>query len=68
MVTSRYTGGVRVVDTTHQPPSPNPDDLKLSHVHIAWEAMPVNDPDIYALATLASLLGGGGRYATAGAR
>jgi mitochondrial-processing peptidase subunit alpha len=62
----RYTGGTRIIDTTHLPPSPNPDDMRLSHIAIAFEAPSVQDPDIYALATLGSLLGGGGSFSAGG--
>lgn len=63
---AKYTGGTRIVDTTYMPPSPNPDDMHLSHISIAFEAMHVNDPDIYSLATLSSLLGGGGSFSAGG--
>ncbi|KAI8904711.1 peptidase M16 inactive domain-containing protein, partial [Gorgonomyces haynaldii] len=63
---AHYTGGVKIIDSTHLPPSPNPDDMYLSHVHVAFEAMGVNDPDTYSLSTLASLLGGGGSFSAGG--
>ncbi|KAI7068437.1 hypothetical protein KC352_g42812, partial [Hortaea werneckii] len=31
----------------------------LSHIHLAFESLPIDHPDIYALATLQTLLGGG---------
>lgn len=58
----KYSGGVSIVDTSSMPPSPNPDDMPLTHVNIAFESLAMSDPDIYALATLASLLGGGGSF------
>ncbi|KAJ3212120.1 Mitochondrial-processing peptidase subunit alpha [Entophlyctis luteolus] len=63
---SKYTGGICIVDTTGKPVSPNPDDRLLTHVYIAFEAPGVLDPDVYALATLASLLGGGGSFSAGG--
>ncbi|KAL2913653.1 Mitochondrial-processing peptidase subunit alpha [Polyrhizophydium stewartii] len=62
----RYTGGMRVVDTSAMPPSPNPDDRPLTHVHLAFESVSMLDPDIYALATLTSLMGGGGSFSAGG--
>ncbi|KAL5036928.1 hypothetical protein BDV3_006075 [Batrachochytrium dendrobatidis] len=62
----RYTGGVRVWDTRILPPSPNPDDIPFTHVHLAFESMSMTDPDIYALATLTSLMGGGGSFSAGG--
>lgn len=35
-------------------------------MHVAFEAMNMSDPDIYALATLSSLLGGGGSFSAGG--
>lgn len=54
----RYVGGVKLIDTDSLPPSPNPEDIPLTRIHIAFESLSMNDPDIYALATLASLMGG----------
>eukprot|EP00842_Homolaphlyctis_polyrhiza_P003964 jgi/Hompol1/4569/HPOL_003710-RA len=65
-VAPRYTGGIRVLDTAHMPPSPNPDDIPLTHIHIAFESVSMTDPDIYALATLTSLMGGGGSFSAGG--
>ncbi|KAJ3260288.1 Mitochondrial-processing peptidase subunit alpha [Boothiomyces macroporosus] len=62
----KYTGGIQVVDTTNLPKSPNPDDMVLTHVQVAFEALSSTDPDIYSLATLASLLGGGGSFSAGG--
>jgi processing peptidase subunit alpha len=38
----------------------------LSHIHLAFEALPISSPDIYALATLQTLLGGGGSFSAGG--
>lgn len=40
--------------------------MTLTHLQIAFEAMGMQDPDIYALSTLASLLGGGGSFSAGG--
>jgi processing peptidase subunit alpha len=61
-----YTGGTTIIDTTGKPVSPNPDDMLLSHVHVGFEAFGASDPDIYALATLTTLLGGGGSFSSGG--
>lgn len=39
---------------------------RLSHIHLAFEALPISSPDIYALATLQTLLGGGGSFSAGG--
>ncbi|KAJ3107354.1 Mitochondrial-processing peptidase subunit alpha [Phlyctochytrium planicorne] len=62
----KYTGGILIQDTTGLPPSPNPDDRTLTHVYIAFEAPSMSDPDIYALATLSTLMGGGGSFSAGG--
>lgn len=61
-----YTGGTRIIDTTNMPTSPNPDDMLLTHAQVAFEAMGTSDPDIYGLATLGSMLGGGGSFSAGG--
>ncbi|KAI5795136.1 peptidase M16 inactive domain-containing protein [Geopyxis carbonaria] len=59
---SHYTGGVMTL-----PPSSVPTHLpQFSHLHIAFEGLSINDPDIYALATLQTLLGGGGSFSAGG--
>ncbi|KAJ5574979.1 Mitochondrial-processing peptidase subunit alpha [Penicillium hetheringtonii] len=53
----------------HSPPIPppaNPMLPRLSHIHLAFEALPISSPDIYALATLQTLLGGGGSFSAGG--
>ncbi|KAJ3296556.1 Mitochondrial-processing peptidase subunit alpha [Rhizoclosmatium sp. JEL0117] len=62
----QYKGGIALVDTTGQPISPNPDDRLLTHVYIGFEAPGMLDPDVYSMATLASLLGGGGSFSAGG--
>ncbi|CAZ82585.1 unnamed protein product [Tuber melanosporum] len=59
---SHYTGG-----TTTLPPSDLPSHLPtFTHLQIAFEGLPISDPDIYALATLQTLLGGGGSFSAGG--
>lgn len=61
---SHYTGGYLALP--HLPPPANNLSIALSHVHIAFEALPISSPDIYALATLQTLLGGGGSFSAGG--
>ncbi|KAI9687714.1 MAG: Mitochondrial-processing peptidase subunit alpha [Bathelium mastoideum] len=61
---SHYTGGFLSL-----PPIPiptNPALPRLSHIHVAFEALPISSDDIYALATLQTLLGGGGSFSAGG--
>ncbi|AMD22177.1 HGL163Wp [Eremothecium sinecaudum] len=39
---------------------------ELCHMQIAFESLPIGHPDIYALATLQTLLGGGGSFSAGG--
>jgi mitochondrial-processing peptidase subunit alpha len=59
---SRYTGGF--LSLPPQPPSLN--NTNFTHIHVAFEGLPVNSDDIYALATLQTLLGGGGSFSAGG--
>ncbi|GAP87729.1 putative mitochondrial-processing peptidase subunit alpha protein [Rosellinia necatrix] len=61
---AHYTGGFISLPT--QPPSPNPMQPTFSHIHIAFEGLPIESEDIYALATLNALLGGGGSFSAGG--
>lgn len=61
---ARYTGGCMSLPT--QPPSLNPIHPRFSHIHIAFEGLPIASEDIYALATLNTLLGGGGSFSAGG--
>ncbi|ODQ63178.1 mitochondrial processing protease 53 kDa subunit [Nadsonia fulvescens var. elongata DSM 6958] len=56
-----YKGGETCLD----PPPPN-GQPEFSHMHIAFEALSINDPDIYAVAALQTLLGGGGSFSAGG--
>lgn len=59
---SHYTGGFLALPP--QPPTLN--GLNLTHIHLAFEGLPVTSDDIYALATLQTLLGGGGSFSAGG--
>jgi mitochondrial-processing peptidase subunit alpha len=61
---SHYTGGFLRLPAI--PPPPSPMLPRLSYVHLAFEALPINSDDIYALATLQTLLGGGGSFSAGG--
>lgn len=61
---ARYTGGFLSLPT--QPPSPNPMMPAFTHIHLAFEGLPISSDDIYALATLQTLLGGGGSFSAGG--
>jgi processing peptidase subunit alpha len=39
---------------------------RVSHIHLAFEALAISSDDIYALATLQTLLGGGGSFSAGG--
>ncbi|KGQ07660.1 peptidase subunit alpha [Beauveria bassiana D1-5] len=47
-----------------QPPSLH--KTNFTHIHLAFEGLPVASEDIYALATLQTLLGGGGSFSAGG--
>jgi len=61
---SHYTGGLlslplpTTAASIHNP--------SLTHIQIAFEALHISHPDIYALATLQTLLGGGGSFSAGG--
>lgn len=61
---STYTGGF--LSLPPQPPSLNPALPTFSHIHLAFEGLPISSGDIYALATLQTLLGGGGSFSAGG--
>ncbi|OCF38695.1 mitochondrial processing peptidase [Kwoniella heveanensis CBS 569] len=52
-----YTGGQHFFE--------KPDE-EFVHLHIGFEGLGIHDPDIYALATLQTLLGGGGSFSAGG--
>ncbi|CAF9926044.1 MAG: hypothetical protein GOMPHAMPRED_004044 [Gomphillus americanus] len=61
---SQYTGGFMALDPI--PPPANQALPRVSHIHVAFEALPISSDDIYALATLQTLLGGGGSFSAGG--
>lgn len=61
---SHYTGGF--LSLPPLPPPVNPSLPPLSHIHLGFEALPISADDIYALATLQTLLGGGGSFSAGG--
>lgn len=54
---ARYTGGHVFIPRT---------DLELTHLYVAFEGVPIHDPDVYTLATMQILLGGGGSFSAGG--
>ena len=61
---SHYTGGF--LSLPPLPPPANPALPDLTYIHLAFEALPISSADIYALATLQTLLGGGGSFSAGG--
>lgn len=61
---AHYTGGF--LSLPDQPPSQNPMQPAFTHIHLAFEGLPISSDDIYALATLQTLLGGGGSFSAGG--
>ena len=61
---SHYTGGF--LSLPRLPPPANPALPDLTYLHLAFEALPISSEDIYALATLQTLLGGGGSFSAGG--
>jgi processing peptidase subunit alpha len=61
---AHYTGGFLSLPAI--PPPLNPALPRLSHIHLAFEGLPISHDDIYALATLQTLLGGGGSFSAGG--
>ncbi|KAI9268091.1 Metalloenzyme, LuxS/M16 peptidase-like protein [Phascolomyces articulosus] len=56
---AHYTGGNSFLDVGLEA-------APLTHVYVAFEGLSINDPDIYGLATLQILLGGGGSFSAGG--
>lgn len=61
---SHYTGGFLSLPPLPAPANPALPDL--TYIHLAFEALPISSEDIYALATLQTLLGGGGSFSAGG--
>ncbi|KAI1384519.1 Metalloenzyme, LuxS/M16 peptidase-like protein [Hypoxylon trugodes] len=60
---SHYTGGFVALPPQTAPMHNQP---LYTHIHLAFEGLPVASDDIYALATLNTLLGGGGSFSAGG--
>lgn len=56
---AQYTGGTLLLDDPV---------LEFTHVYVGYEGLSIHDPDIYALATLQVLLGGGGSFSAGALR
>ncbi|KAG8898692.1 Mitochondrial-processing peptidase subunit alpha, partial [Tulasnella sp. 403] len=54
---ARYTGGHQFI---YRP------DLDMTHVYLGFDGLSIHDEDIYALATIQILLGGGGSFSAGG--
>lgn len=63
-IPSHYTGGFLTLPPLPIPP--NPALPRISHIHLAFESLPISSSSIYALATLQTLLGGGGSFSAGG--
>ncbi|KAF3930714.1 hypothetical protein ABW19_dt0209055 [Dactylella cylindrospora] len=59
---AHYTGGQTVLAPRHMPG----ENKDLTHISIAFETPGITSHDIYALATLQTLLGGGGSFSAGG--
>ncbi|ORX60182.1 hypothetical protein BCR36DRAFT_401687 [Piromyces finnis] len=62
---AKYSGGSLIINTKGQALS-NPDDMMLTHIYLAFESVSANDPDIYAVAVLNTLMGGGSSFSAGG--
>ncbi len=61
---SHYTGGF--LSLPPQPPPLNPNTQTFTHIQLAFEGLPISSDDVYALATLQTILGGGGSFSAGG--
>ncbi|KAK3295769.1 peptidase M16 inactive domain-containing protein [Chaetomium fimeti] len=61
---AHYTGGF--LSLPPQPLPLNPHLPTFTHIQLAFEGLPISSDDIYALATLQTLLGGGGSFSAGG--
>lgn len=59
---SHYTGGEIAIPAN----LPIPGLPELVHIYIGFEGLSFDDPDVYALAVLQTLLGGGGSFSAGG--
>lgn len=60
---AQYSGGFLSIPAI---PSMNPNLPPFTHIHLALEAPPIGSSDIYAVAVLQTLLGGGGSFSAGG--
>jgi processing peptidase subunit alpha len=61
---AHYTGGF--LSLPPQPLPVNPNLPTFTHIQLAFEGLPISSEDIYALAALQTLLGGGGSFSAGG--
>ncbi|KAK4241890.1 peptidase M16 inactive domain-containing protein [Achaetomium macrosporum] len=61
---AHYTGGF--LSLPPQPLPLNPNLPTFTHIQLAFEGLPISSEDIYALAALQTLLGGGGSFSAGG--
>ncbi|KAI1781505.1 peptidase M16 inactive domain-containing protein [Hypoxylon cercidicola] len=61
---AHYTGGFVALPPLVLPVNPN--EPVFTHIHLAFEGLPIASDEIYALATLNTLLGGGGSFSAGG--
>ncbi|KAI1413543.1 peptidase M16 inactive domain-containing protein [Hypoxylon sp. FL1857] len=61
---AHYTGGFIDLPPITTPLMPN--QQAFTHIYLAFEGLPIASDDIYALATLNTLLGGGGSFSAGG--
>lgn len=54
---AKYTGGEQYIEAP---------ESEFTHMYVAYEGFSIHDDDIYALATLQMLLGGGGSFSAGG--
>lgn len=62
LVQSTYTGGERTIAL----PRPVGGLPEFYHLQVLYRGVGINDPDVYAVATLQTLLGGGGSFSAGG--
>ncbi|KAI9051333.1 hypothetical protein LZ554_004380 [Drepanopeziza brunnea f. sp. 'monogermtubi'] len=61
---AKYTGGF--LSLPNLPPPINASLPPLTHIHLAFEAVSISSEDIFAVAVLQTLLGGGGSFSAGG--
>lgn len=63
--TAHYTGGLIEIPEEQAAVAPGTAS-PLTHMIVAFESVPITDPDVYVAATLQFLLGGGGSFSAGG--